>query len=86
MFGAMLSTTLIQFSVDRWNCVPSLFDLRPMAEVVKLMATSFKRSCAHTATLSVPDPEAGHCLPMPLLETYVYIYTRVYVLRERDQL
>ena len=30
MDGAMLSKTLIQFSVDRWVCFPSLlFDLRP---------------------------------------------------------
>ena len=30
MCGAMLSKSLIQFSVDGWSCVPSLlFDLRP---------------------------------------------------------
>ena len=30
MEGAMLSKSLIQFSVDGWGCVPSLlFDLRP---------------------------------------------------------
>ena len=30
MGGAMLSKSLIQFSVDGWDCVPSLsFDLRP---------------------------------------------------------
>ena len=30
MGGAMLSKSLIQFSVDEWGCVPSLlFDLRP---------------------------------------------------------
>ena len=33
------------------------------------MATSFGRSCAHTATLSAPDPAAGHHWPMPPLET-----------------
>ena len=31
-----------------------------MVEVMKITATSFKRSCAHTATFSVPDPAAGH--------------------------
>ena len=31
-----------------------------MVEVMKIMETSFKRSGAHTATLSVPDPAAGH--------------------------
>ena len=29
-WGVMLSTSLIQFSIDGWGCVPSLlFDLRP---------------------------------------------------------
>ena len=33
------------------------------------MATSFKRSHACTATLSAPNPTAGHCEPTPLPET-----------------
>ena len=41
-----------------------------MVEVMKIMATSFKRSHAHTATLSAPDSAVGHCWPMPLPETY----------------
>ena len=36
-----------------------------MVEVVKIMATSFKRSHAGTATLSAPNPAAGHCQPRP---------------------
>ena len=40
-----------------------------MVEVMKIMATSFKRSHACTATLSAPNPAAGHHQPMPLLET-----------------
>ena len=40
-----------------------------MVEVMKIMVTSFKRFHARTATLSAPDPAAGHCWPMPLLET-----------------
>ena len=40
-----------------------------MVEVMKIMATSFKRSHACTATLNAPSPVAGHCRPMPLLET-----------------
>ena len=36
-----------------------------MVEVIKIMVTSFKRSHACTATLSTPDPEAGHCQSMP---------------------
>ena len=47
---AMLSKYLIQFSADGWGCVPSLlFDLGPnYVEVMKIMVTSFKRSCVHT--------------------------------------
>ena len=40
-----------------------------MVEVMKITATSFKRSGAHTATLSAPDPAAGHPRPMPPPET-----------------
>ena len=35
----------------------------------KIMVTSFKRSHACTATLSAPNPAAGHHRPTPLLET-----------------
>ena len=40
-----------------------------MVEVMKEMATSFKWSHAHTASLSAPTPAAGHHQPMSLLET-----------------
>ena len=36
---------------------------------MKIMATSFKRSHAHTDTISAPDPAAGHCQPIPPLDT-----------------
>ena len=36
---------------------------------MKITVTSFKRFRANTATLSASDPAAGHCQPMPLLET-----------------
>ena len=36
---------------------------------MKVMATSFKRSHACTATLSAPNPAASHHRPMPLLES-----------------
>ena len=39
-----------------------------MVEVMKIMLTSFKRSNASTATLSAPNPAAGHHQPMPLPE------------------
>ena len=38
-------------------------------EIMKIKVSSFKRSHAGTATLSAPDPEAGHDRPMPPLET-----------------
>ena len=40
-----------------------------MLEVTKIMATSFKRSHAHSAALSAPSPAAGHCQPTPPPET-----------------
>ena len=40
-----------------------------MGEVMKIMVTSFKRAHAHTATLSAPDPAAGHHQPTPPLES-----------------
>ena len=40
-----------------------------MVVEVKVMATSFKRTCAHTVVFSAPDPAAGHCWLMPPLET-----------------
>ena len=51
--------------------VPSLlFDLRQtMVEVMKIVVTSFKRSYALTATLSAPDPMAGHHQLTSLPET-----------------
>ena len=40
-----------------------------MVEVMKIMATSFKSSHARTATLSAPNPAAGHHLSTTLQET-----------------
>ena len=66
MGRAMISKSLIQFSVDEWGCVPSLLFTwgQTMVEVMKIMVTSFKRSLAETATLSAPNHTAGtanHC-------------------------
>ena len=140
MEGAILSKSLIQFSVDGWSCVPFLLftwgqtmvcfpcdsagkvsacnagDLGSILQLgrypgerkgyplqysglensmeytvhgvakgqtwlsdfhitsnygilMKIMATSFKRSHACTATLSAPSLAAGHRWPMPLPET-----------------
>ena len=40
-----------------------------MVEVMKTMATSFKRSHAHITTFSVPNTAAGHRQPTPPQET-----------------
>ena len=59
---AMLSKSLIQFSVDGWNCGPSLLFTwgQTMMEAVKIEVTSLRRSIARTATLSAPNPAADH--------------------------
>ena len=71
MGRAMLSKSLIQFSVEGRGCVPSLlFDLRPnYPRGNEDNGTSFKMSHAGTATLSAPNPAAGHHEPTPLQET-----------------
>ena len=65
MGRAMLSKSLIQFSVDGRGCVLSLlFDLRPkMVEVMKIMVTSFKRYHAGTTTLSAPNLQQATANP-----------------------
>ena len=40
-----------------------------MVVVMQIMVTSLKKSHACTATISAPNPAAGHHLPMPPLET-----------------
>ena len=62
MVGAMLSKSLIQFTVDGWSCVPSLIFTwgQTMVEVMKIMVTSFKRFHACTAILSATNPPARH--------------------------
>ena len=67
MGGAMLSKSLIQFSVDGWGCVPSLFFTWGQT-MVEVMETSFKRS--HEC--SAPNPAAGHCQPVSPLQTSVH--------------
>ena len=72
MGGAMLRKSLIQFSVDRHGCDPSLLFIwgQTIVEVMKIMVTSFKRSHAYTATLSAFNSAAGHHWPTPPLETF----------------
>ena len=41
-----------------------------MVEVMNIMMTSFKSFHAGTAVLSAPNPAAGHCQLIPLMETH----------------
>ena len=68
MGGPMLNRSLIQFSVDRSICVPSLLFTcgQTMVEVMKIMATTLQRSHSRAATLSTLDAAAGHSRLMPL--------------------
>ena len=45
------------------------FHFQTIVEVMKMMATSFKRSHACTAALTAPNAAAGNHLPKPLLES-----------------
>ena len=67
MGGAMLSKSLIQFSVVGWSCVPSLLFtwLQTMVEVMKIMVTSFKRS--HDALLHSVSPTLQQATTDPRL-------------------
>ena len=50
-----------------------MFDLRPnYGRGNEDNVDSFKRTCAGTVVFSAPDPAAGHCHPMPPLETSVH--------------
>ena len=70
MGGAMLSKSLIQFSVDGWGRVPSLlFHLRPNCSGSHEEDGDLpKVPCMHSCTQS-PDPAAGHNQPTLMLET-----------------
>ena len=61
MGRAMLSKSLIQFSVNGRSYVPSLLFTwgQTMVEVMKVRVT-FKSSHAPTAILSTPNPAAGY--------------------------
>ena len=78
MGGAVLSQSLLQFSVGGWSCVPSLLFTwgQTMVEVMKIMVTSFKRCHAGT-TLSDPDLQqvtADPCFCQRLLDTHGQVW------------
>ena len=70
MGGAILSKFSVQFSVDGWGCCLAWGET--MIGVMKVKKTSFRRTYAHTVVFSAPDPAAGLCWPMLLLETPGY--------------
>ena len=78
--GAMLSKSLIHFSVDGWGCVPSccLTWGQSMGEVMKIMKTSFKKApCTHCFTQcpwpwSGPPPNPRLC--WTLLDTHGQVW------------
>ena len=68
MGGAMLSKSLICWWV--WLCSSLLFTWgQTLVELMKIIMFSFKRSPACTATLSAPNPAAGHHRHTPPLDT-----------------
>ena len=69
LIGTIFSKSLIQFSVDGWGCVPSLLFTwgQSMVDLMKIMATSFKRSLACAPTLQ--QATANPCLHRGLLDT-----------------
>ena len=71
MGGVMLSKPLIQFSLMGSAVFPPgcLTWGQTLVEVMEMMATSFRRSHARTAALSVPSPAAGHRWHTPPPET-----------------
>ena len=79
MDGAMLSNSLIQFSVDGCGCVPSLlFDLRPnYGGADEDNGDVLQRSLACTATLSPLTPQQATANPRlrwRLLDTHWQVW------------
>ena len=82
MGRAMLSKSLIQFSLEGQDCVPSwLFDLRPnYGGDNENNSNLLRKSLAHTAALSAPDPgqaTANLHLCQRLLDTHGQVWVSV---------
>ena len=77
----MLSKSLIQFSVDRQGCVPSLlFGLRSNYDgVMKVILTSLKRTCAllYSVLLTLQQATVDPCLHQRLLDTHRQVWFSV---------
>ena len=67
MGGAMLSKSLIQFSVDGQGCIPSLlFDQRPnYGGCNEDNCDLLQKAHVHTTVFRAPDPTAGYRRPPP---------------------
>ena len=74
----MLSKSLIQFSVDGWGSFPSLFEQgQTLVEVMKIMATFFKRShktLLHSVSLSLQKASVNPCLCQRLLDIHGQVW------------
>ena len=65
VFPAFFNLSLNLAIRNSWSEPSLLFTWgQAMLEIMKTIETSFKRSHAGTATLSAPNPVAGHCQPM----------------------
>ena len=60
---------VIRLASFLWLWFQCVCPLMPSHKITEITETSFKKSHANTATLSAPNPAAGHCRPTPLLET-----------------
>ena len=71
MDESMLSTSLIQFSVDGWGCIPSLlFDQRPnYGGGNEANGDLLQKAPSTHCPTQCPDPAAGHCQPTAPSET-----------------
>ena len=75
MGRAMLSKSLIQFSVDGQGCGPSLlFDLRANTGGGSEDNGDFLKRSVHALPHSVPPTLQAHCQPTPLPETLGHIW------------
>ena len=60
---------VIRLASFLWLWFQCVCPLMPSHKITEITETSFKKSYANTAAFSAPEPAAGHCRPMPLLET-----------------
>ena len=79
MDKAMLSKSLIQFSVDGWSCVPFLLFTcgQIMVEVMKIMVTSLKRSqyvLLHSVPPTLQQTTTDPCLHQWLPDTHRQVW------------